>query len=230
LGILKGAPQVFISGFDAITGALTYTPNPNFNGPDSFTFKVNDGTVDSAPATVSLTVTAVNHAPVANNQSVTVTEDTPQAIVLSGSDVDGNALIFSIVIGPTNGVISGFNANTGALTYTPNPNFNGPDSFTFIPYTTLFRSAPATVSLTVTAVNDAPVANNQSVTVTEDTPQAIVLSGSDVESDPLTFTIVNGPTNGVISGFDAITGASIYTLNCNFHRPDRFTFKVNDGT
>src|SRR5205085_6654485 len=80
--IVNGPTNGVISGFDANTGALTYTPNPNFNGPDSFTFKVNDGTVDSAPATVSLTVTAVNDAPVANNQRDTHTADTQPPIML----------------------------------------------------------------------------------------------------------------------------------------------------
>src|SRR5207248_1186147 len=184
----------------------------------------------SAPATVSLTVTAVNDAPVANNQSVTVTEDTPQAIVLTASDVDGNPLTFSIVIGPTNGVISGFNANTGALTYTPNPNFNGPDSFRFKVNDGTVDSAPATVSLTVTAVNDAPVANNQSVTVTEDTPQAIVLRSEERRVGTETCSIVIGPTNGERSGFDANTSAVICSSDLNFNGPDSFRFKVNDGT
>src|SRR5205085_11367324 len=83
--IVNGPTNGVISGFDANTGALTYTPNPNFNGPDSFTFKVNDGTVDSAPATVSLTVTAVNDAPVANNRSEERRVGTEHAIETSDS-------------------------------------------------------------------------------------------------------------------------------------------------
>src|SRR5206468_9505798 len=79
-------------------------------------FKVNDGTVDSAPATVSLTVTAVNDAPVANNQSVTVTEDTPQAIVLTGSDVDGDPLTFAIVNRSEERRVGKDNSITGAAT------------------------------------------------------------------------------------------------------------------
>src|SRR5439155_1406774 len=148
-------------------------------------------------------ITAVNHAPLANNQSVTLSEDASAAVVLTGSDLDGDPLTFAIVTGPTNGVISGFNANTGALTYTPNPNFNGTDSFTFLANDGTSNSGPATVSLTITAVNDAPLANNQSVTLSEDASATIVLTGSDVDGDPLTFAIVIGPTNGVLSGFNA---------------------------
>ena len=74
---------------------LTYNPAANYNGPDSFTFKANDGRVDSAAATVSITVTPVNDVPMAQGQSVTTLEDTPKAIMLTGSDADGDALTFT---------------------------------------------------------------------------------------------------------------------------------------
>ncbi len=138
---------------------LTYTPAANYNGGDSFTFKVNDGTVDSSPATVSLTITTVNDTPVANPQSATTNEDTAKAITLNGSDVDGNPLTYSVTGSPSHGALSGTAPN---LTYTPAANYNGADSFTFKVNDGTVDSAPATVSLTVTAVNDAPLANAQS--------------------------------------------------------------------
>jgi gliding motility-associated-like protein len=202
----------------------TYTPNLNYNGPDSFTFKVNDGTVDSAPATVSITVTPVNDAPIANSQTVTVPEDTPTAITLTGSDVDGDALTFTVLTNPTNGTLSGTAPN---LTYTPNANYTGPDSFTFRVNDGSLNSAAATVSINVTPQNDAPVANAQSLTTPEDTPLPITLSGSDVDGDAMTFTVVTGPSNGTLSG----TASNLtYTPNLNYNGPDSFTFKVNDGT
>ena len=82
---------------------VTYTPALNYNGSDSFTFKVNDGTLDSANATVSITVNAVNDAPVANAQSVSTNEDTAKTITLSGSDADGNALTFLSPRAPATG-------------------------------------------------------------------------------------------------------------------------------
>ena len=227
--IVNGPTNGVISGFDSHTGALTYTPNTNFHGADTITFLVNDGTTNSIPATVSLTVTPLNDAPVANNQSVTLDEDTSTAIVLTGSDVDRDSLTFVIVNGPTNGVVSGFDPNTGALTYTPNTNFHGADTITFLVNDGTTNSVPATVSLTVRPLNNAPVANNQSVTLDEGTSAAIVLTGSDADGDPLTFVIVTGPTNGVITGFDPNTGALTYTPNTNFHETDSFTFLVNDG-
>src|SRR4029450_6757832 len=80
-----------------VNGSLTYTPAANYNGPDSFTYKANDGTVDSNVATVSLTVNAVNDAPVAVNDSYNTNEDAPLNISAPGvlsndTDVDGNSL------------------------------------------------------------------------------------------------------------------------------------------
>src|SRR5207302_6354365 len=157
---------------------LTYTPAAGYFGSDSFTFKANDGTVDSAAATVSVTVVHVNHAPVADAQAVATAEDTAKAIVLTATDADGEMLTYGVVAGPAHGALSGVAPN---VTYTPAANYNGPDSFTFKANDGTVDSSAATVSLTVTAVNDAPVAADQAVTTAEDTAKAIVLTASDVE-------------------------------------------------
>ena len=107
---------------------LTYTPAANFTGSDSFTFKVNDGTVDSTTATITINVTNVNDAPVALGQSVTTAEETAKTITLSGTDADSDTLSFNSVSTPSNGTLSGTAPN---LTYTPAANFTGSDSFTF---------------------------------------------------------------------------------------------------
>jgi len=204
--------------------ALTYTPNLNYNGADSFTFKVNDGTVDSAPATVTLTVTAVNDVPVANGQTVTTNEDTALPITLTGSDVDDNPLTYSIVASPGQGTLSG---TIPALTYTPAANYNGADSFTFKVNDGTVDSNTATVSITVTAVNDAPVADAQSVTTAEDTAKAITLTGSDVDGNPLTFAVVGNPAHGALSG---TAPALTYMPAADYNGGDTFTFTANDGT
>ncbi len=207
------------------TGAnRTYTPAANYNGADSFTFKVNDGTVDSAPATVSITVTAVNNAPVASPQSVSTNEDTAKAITLAGTDVDGDTLTYVIVTAPAHGTLTGTGANQ---TYTPAANYNGADSFTFKVNDGTVDSAPATVSITVTAVNDVPVASPQSVSTNEDTAKAITLAGTDADGDTLTYVIVTAPAHGTLTG----TGVNqTYTPAANYNGADSFTFKVNDGT
>ena len=203
---------------------LTYTPAANYNGSDSFTFKVNDGTVDSAAATVSITVSAVNDPPVANAQAMTTAEDTAKAITLTGSDVEGNPLTYSVVTNPAHGTLCGTAPN---LTYTPAANYNGSDSFTFKVYDGTVDSAAATVSITVSTVNDPPVANAQAMTTAEDTAKAITLSGSDVEGNPLTYSVVTNPAHGTLSG----TAPNLtYTPATNYNGSDSFTFKVNDGT
>jgi hypothetical protein len=203
---------------------LTYVPQTNYSGPDSFTFKVNDGTVDSAVATISITVTSVNSPPVATNGFVTTAEDGVVNVVLSGSDADGGPLTYSIASAPTRGSLSGVAPN---LTYRPNTNYNGTDSFTFQVNDGTTNSATATVSITVTAVNDAPVALAGSLTTSKNTPASITLSGSDVEGSALTHTIVSNPTHGSLSGQ---APNLTYQPNANYTGSDSFTTKVNDGS
>jgi hypothetical protein len=227
-GILAGPTNGVISGLNPNTGDLIYTPVTNYNGPDSFTFTVFDGSL-YATGTVSITVTPVNDAPIAIDQSVTTPEDTPKSIVVTGTDVDSTNLTFAILVGTTNGAISGFNSNTGTLLYTPATNYNGPDSFAF----TVFDGslyATGLVSIIVTPVNDAPIANDQNVITPEDTPTNIVLTATDVDSTNLTFAILNGPTNGIITGMNTNTGALLYTPATNYNGLDGFTFTVFDGS
>ena len=290
---------------------MTYTPNANFNGSDSFTFKANDGDQDSNMATVSITVNPVDDAPVADDQTVltaarhaqaitltatdgdgdaltysivtgpdqrrperhaaqrdlhtqrrttaaatalpsrpttaiktrtrprcpsrstdppvadaqtvTTDEDTAQAITLTATDTESDPLTYSIVDGPTNGVLSGAAPN---LTYTPNANYNGSDSFTFKANDGYQDSNIATVSITINPIEDAPVANDQTVTTDEDTPKDITLTATDADGDPLTFTIVTGPTNGVLSG---TRQPNLYAQRRLSAAATAFTFKANDG-
>jgi hypothetical protein len=202
---------------------LTYTPAPNYFGNDSFAFVANDGQTNSAPATVAITVAPVNDAPIANSASVTLPEDTSANIVLTGTDVDGDALTFAVVGGPSHGTLSGTAPN---LVYTPAANYFGGDSFTFKVNDGQVDSAAATVTLTVAPVNDAPVATPASVTLAEDTSANIVLSGTDVEGDTLTFTVATNPAHGILSG---TAPNLIYTPAANYFGGDSFTFTASDG-
>src|SRR5256712_419724 len=109
---------------NATTGAFTYTPHANANGADTITFKANDGSVDSNTATVTITIAAVNDAPVAANGALTATEDTPASGMLVASDVDADSLTYSIVANGAKGTATITNAATGAFTYTPHANAN----------------------------------------------------------------------------------------------------------
>src|SRR5439155_27230305 len=142
---------------------------------DSFTFKANDGSLDTNVATVTIAVAAVNDAPAATDQTVATEEVTVKAITLSAIDIDGSALTYAIVSGPAHGTLSG---TPPALIYTPAANYNGPDGFTFKANDGSLDSNTATVTITVTAVNDAPVANTDAATTAEDTAVTIAVLGN----------------------------------------------------
>ncbi|SFE77550.1 VCBS repeat-containing protein [Paenibacillus catalpae] len=206
-------------------GTFTYTPDANYNGADSFTFKANDGSEDSNTASISITITAVNDAPTADASSKTTAEDTAVSGSVTGQDIDSSTLTYSLVTGPANGTLT-FNAD-GTYTYTPNLNFNGTDSFTFKANDGALDSAPATVTITVTPVNDAPGSENSTVSTAEDTPVIDKVKASDVDGDSLTYTLVNEPDHGTLT-FNQ-DGTFTYTPNPNYNGPDSFTFKANDG-
>jgi CSLREA domain-containing protein len=223
-------------------GSFQYTPNANFFGSDSFTYKASDGAADSNLATVTITVTPVNDAPVANGDAYTVAEDGTLNVAAPGvlgndTDVDGDALTVAAprpVSGPTNGSLT-LNAD-GSFQYTPNANFHGGDSFTYRAGDGTATSNLATVTITVTPVNDAPVANDNTYSVAEDGTLNVAAPGvlgndTDVDGDALTVASprpASGPSNGSLT-LNA-DGSFDYTPNANFFGNDSFTYRANDGT
>src|SRR5439155_1567357 len=188
-------------------GSFSYIPAGNYLGSDSFTYKANDGQADSAIATVSITITGVNDAPVAVNDSYTTAEDTTLDIVASGdlsndSDVDADPLSPVLAIVPSTTL---FRSNSnGSFSYIPATNYLGSDSFTYKANDGQADSAIATVSITITGVNDAPVAVNDSYSTAEDITLNVVATGvlsndSDVDGDTLSAVLVSGPANGSLT-------------------------------
>ncbi len=210
---------------------LIYTPDANYAGVDSFTFMVNDGTDDSQEATVSIIVVDVaepNTPPAASDQNLTMNEDTYLEIVLTGTDVDANTtLSFSLETQPAYGTLSGTAPN---LIYTPDANYAGVDSFTFMVNDGIDNSQEATVTITITDVaepNTPPVASDQNIIVDENYFKAITLVASDSDDDNLTFIIVNDPSNGLLEvEGDVVT----YMPNKDYIGTDSFTFKAYDGS
>ncbi len=213
--------------FNNTTGAFTYTPALNYNGPDSFTFVANDDRGGSDSGTVSITVSPVNDAPVAGDQTLTTNEDIALNGTLTASDVDGDSLSYTQLVGPAHGTLN-ITAATGAFTYTPAANYNGPDSFTFTVNDGHSGTDTGQINITVTSVNDLPVAGDQSLTTNEDTPLNGTLTATDVDGDTLTYTQLAAPSHGTLS-ITAATGAFTYTPAANYHGPDSFTFTVSDG-
>jgi GH35 family endo-1,4-beta-xylanase/DNA/RNA endonuclease G (NUC1) len=207
-------------------GKIRYTPNPNFNGDDSFMYWVSDGYGAIATGTVDVTVRPVNDPLIATPDTATTLEDTSITIdVLSNdTDLESSSLIVSAFSQASTGTVS---AVTGGLLYTPDLNFNGSDSFTYAASDGDGGSATATVSLTITAVNDAPIANLDSVTTLEDSSILIdVLDNDrDVDSTDLVISSYTQPSNGSVS---AVSGGLLYSPDLNFHGEDRFTYRISD--
>lgn len=201
---------------------LSYTPNANFCGNDSFTYTVCDGKGGTDKATVNVRIKEVNDAPTANNDSVSTQEDKPVSIRLTGNDPDGDSLSYSVVKGPSHGSLRG---KAPRLIYTPKANFSGSDSFTFKTNDKKLNSAAATVSITITAANDPPMAYNDSATTQEDEAVSITLAGGDDDGDVITYRVVTGPSHGSLKGR---APRLIYSPNANFNGSDSFTFKTSD--
>ena len=203
---------------------VTYTPNENYNGEDTFTYKVNDGTEDSNTATVTVTVNPVNDTPTVKDIAISTDEDTALEITLLGSDVDQDDLTYSLVTESSNGTVS---LDGIKVTYTPNENYNGEDTFTYKVNDGTEDSTTATVTITVKSINDTPVSKDISVSTDEDNSVEVSLDASDLDQDTLTYSIVDDPVNGAVS----LDGIKVtYTPNENYNGEDTFTYKVNDGT
>lgn len=217
-------------------GSFNYTPAAQYSGTDSFTYRANDGQASSSPATVALTVRAVNDAPVAGDDSYTTAEDTVLTVPAPGllandSDVEGSAVTAQFASAPSHGTVA-VNPN-GSFTYTPTPDYNGPDAFTYLASDGSALSSPATVSLTVTAVSDAPVARPDAFATAEDTPLAVPSPGvlgndSDADGDPLTAVLVSGPGHGTLTL--SSNGSFTYTPAPDYYGPDGFSYRASDGS
>ena len=217
---------------DCADATCTYTPTAGYVGPDAFTFTASDGTTSSNVATVSITVFA-NSAPVAQDQSVSLPSD-GGSIVLEAPDLDDDPVTFAIVDPPAHGALNGPDcAGSGSIfaecLYTPEPGYVGTDTFTFQGSDDLAASNVATVSLTV-GVNGAPTAQDLFMAVETGQPTDIALWADDPEFDPLTFSIVDDPQHGGLSGAGCpADGQCAYTSDPGFIGTDTFTFRANDG-
>jgi hypothetical protein len=252
---------LFLDGDFATNGSLTYTPNPDFNGADPFTFTItDDGTfpdssdpVTSEETTFTVNVIPINDRPFADTDpSFSVDENSVYSSILSGTDGDDEVtqvLTFKIEDQPTHGTLVLVDENTGAFTYTPNPDFNNlndpsmPEGFTYTVTDDdqaglVFNEVSnlITVTITVLPTNVKPTATGRTdIMVDEDGMKGIVLEGDD--NDPefeqeLTFTYVigSGPANGTLEfGFDFLNNGSLtYTPDPDFNGTDSFRFTVTD--
>jgi uncharacterized repeat protein (TIGR01451 family) len=222
-------------------GSFDYTPDANFNGVDTFKYLASDGTTESASATVSINVNPVNDAPVANEDTGTCAEDSvgtlPIFVLANDTDVDHDTLS---VVGTvtadrytelSTGTVVSF-PSTGRLVWRPPANFNGVATLRYRCYDGQAYSNYATVTITVTPVNDAPVALDDTAAVTAggSLSGASVLSNDyDIDSPSLTASLTAGPSHATTFSIDPATGTYHYEPDPSFVGTDTFTYKAFDG-
>ncbi|NJO74750.1 MAG: tandem-95 repeat protein [Leptolyngbyaceae cyanobacterium RM1_406_9] len=211
------APSHGVLNFNS-NGSFIYTPSPDYNGSDSFTYRVTDANGDTATAIATITVNPV--VDIANDSSTTK-EDTPVKIpVLNNDSFAAGATIANVTNGNNGTVIVN---SDGTVTYTPNPNFFGADSFTYT-VTSGGRTETATVNVTVDA---APDPTNDTFSISEDTPLGSNVTDADAGDGPATYTLTGAPSHGSLS-FNS-DGSFVYTPNPDFNGTDSFTYQVTDA-
>ncbi|HYI11946.1 MAG TPA: tandem-95 repeat protein, partial [Thermoanaerobaculia bacterium] len=219
-------------------GSFTYTHDGSETTSDSFTYKANDGTADSNTVTVTITVNAVNDAPVAVadaysvNEGGTLSETAATGVLANDTDADGS-ITAVLVSGPTNESAFTLNAD-GSFTYTHDGSETTSDSFTYKANDGTADSNTVTVTITVNAVNDAPVAAadaysvDEAGTLTETAATGVLANDTDAEG-AITAILVTGPTNESAFTLNA-DGSFTYTHDGSETTSDSFTYKANDGT
>jgi subtilisin family serine protease len=225
----------------ASNGTILYTPAPNYNGADSFGYRVADGAGLIDDGSVSVTVTPVNDPPNAANDSVTTAEDHPVAIgvLANDTDIDGDSLTPVSVTQPSLG--SAVIQSDGKILYTPAQDAYGSDSFGYTISDGAGGTASASVSVTVTPVNDPPTAASKSAMIPYQAPGTITLSGGDVETCDLTFSIVTKPVHGTLGPIAnqlcvtllppySDSAKVTYTPATGYSGPDSFTYRTSDGS
>ena len=245
LARLSGGPISIQSVDDPANGTASvssdnenvlYTPDANFNGPDVFSYTITDGT-DTAVGSITVNVSAVNDAPVASDDTITVAEDATDFeldVLANDNDIDEDTLTITDVTSATNGTVT-ISSDGSMLLYTANANFVGLDNFSYTISDGEFTST-ADVNLTIQAVNDPPVAVDDQATGTEDevveidaaTLLANDNAGPEEGDQTITVVRVQDATNGTVD----LSGTDItFTPDPDFNGQATFTYTIrDDGT
>ncbi len=208
-------------------GTLTYTPAAGFEGLDSFSYTITDGNENEATAQVDISVFPPNDAPIAQGDSAVTDEDYAVDIDVLANDSDANGDTIDIIsfTQPSNGTVS---ENGGILSYTPDADFSGSDSFSYTVSDGRGGEASASVDVTVNPVNDAPEAVDDSVATIENSPAIIniLANDSDADGEVISLAAYSQPANGLVS--DNGDGTLTYTPDADYKGYDDFTYTIID--
>ncbi|MFC1763664.1 Ig-like domain-containing protein, partial [Planctomycetota bacterium] len=224
--------------------SIYYDPHGQFDdlvlgqtATDNFTYTLNDSNGATATATVTVTVSGIadnNIAPIAVDDAFATHEDTLLLIAAStllsnDSDADGDVLAIESLSQPAHGLL--VDNDDGTYTYTPDADYNGSDSFSYVVSDGRGGGDSAVVNLTVASVNDAPVAQADAFSMVENTSLTIITADllandSDVDGDVLSIAEISQPANGILnSGSDTLT----YIPKAGFTGTDTFTYRAGDS-
>ena len=213
-------------------GSFSYTPDQDYFGTDTFTYKVSAGSLDSDDASVTITINAINDRPTVQDDVYQTDEDTSlnvdaaQGVLANDIDVDGDAIEVVLFDSPQNGTLT-INVD-GSFEYFPDPDFHGNDAFSYQANDTQSFSVIAQVDISVGSVNDAPLAFDSGGGTPVNTPFAGQMGAVDVDGDSMTFAVSNRPASGSLVE-DTSSGSFSYTPNAGFVGRDSFTFTGSDG-
>ena len=209
--------------------SVRYTPNPNAVGTDTFRYTVTDLDGDTATATVTVTITPVNDVPAGVADSATTDEDTAVKVAVLANDTGAGDLpiVLTVTVRPTHGTTTVEADKT--ITYQPNANYSGPDSFTYGLTDADGQATTAVVTITVTPVNDAPVAvgDSSAVAVGGTADVDVLANDTDVDGDTLTLAAVTTPPHGTAT---IVAGKARYVAAAGYTGADQFDYTVTDGT
>ena len=240
-----------LPGFDGDGDALTYSiiTNPNqgavtlnspllgdftydsagASGAQSFTYTVTDGKATSELGTIQIVISrGFNTAPVPGQCEINVQEDVPAEFVLAATDDDGDLISFKLLGQASVGTV--LVDEDGTVRYQPSLDYAGEDSFQFDVNDGFESGEIGTCIVTVAPVNDAPIAQEISISVTDVSGVSASLTGTDIDSDTLSFVIVDQPSLGEVSIIDASAGTFRYKPGSTKNGADAFTYRVSDGS
>jgi VCBS repeat-containing protein len=227
VGLLIDSVSAAAHGTVAIEGAsVRYAPAENYHGADAFSYTLRDGKGRTATASVSVSITPVDDTPIVLPQQFNTQEDEPLSAQLVATDVDGDVLSFAIDQPPSHGQLT--LATDGRFDYQPDANFSGSDRFLYT-VSDGVTTVPAQVEITITAVNDAPQAQDDDLQVAAGSSVSFDVrsNDSDADGDALSVELLSSPAHGDL--VEQQDGSFVYTPGTGFSGEDGFTYRVSDG-